>query len=101
METYESNTRGQYIYIFSKHQLYQVTFSNSESDYRHITTNKKRFFMKIIFPGSATLNHLQRFSIHTVKKSHMCEEHLRISVWHLLMNLKNNYLLKRTVEVGQ
>ena len=32
-----------------------------------------------------------------VKKSHTCEEdeaHLRISVWHLLMNLKNNYLLK-------
>ena len=34
----------------------------------------------------------------------MCEEggaHLRISVWHLLMNLKNDYLLKKTVEVGQ
>ena len=32
-----------------------------------------------------------------VKKSHTCEEggaQLRISVWHLLMNLKNNYLLK-------
>ena len=30
-------------------------------------------------------------------KSHTCEEgaaHLRITVWHLLMNLKNNYLLK-------
>ena len=24
-----------------------------------------------------------------------------ISVWHLLMNLKNNFLLKKTVEVGQ
>ena len=32
------------------------------------------------------------------KKSHACEEgwaHLRISVWHLLMNLKKNYLLKK------
>ena len=31
------------------------------------------------------------------QKSHTCEEggaHLRISVWHLLMNLKNNYLKK-------
>ena len=37
------------------------------------------------------------------KKLHSCEEggsQLRISVWHLLINLKNNYLLK-TVEVGQ
>ena len=27
--------------------------------------------------------------------------HLRTSFWHLLMNLKNNYLLKKTFEVGQ
>ena len=36
------------------------------------------------------------------KKSHTCEEggaHPKISVWHLLMNLRNNYLLKKTVEV--
>ena len=33
-----------------------------------------------------------------MEKSHTCEEggaHPRISVWHLLMNLKNNYLLKK------
>ena len=38
----------------------------------------------------------------TFKKSHTCEEggaNFRITVWHLLMNLKNNYLLKKTVEV--
>ena len=32
-----------------------------------------------------------------MEKSHTCVEggaHLRISVWHLLLNLKNNYLLK-------
>ena len=32
------------------------------------------------------------------KKSHTCEEdgaHSRISVWHSLMNLKNNYLFKK------
>ena len=32
------------------------------------------------------------------KKSHTCKEggaHLRTSVWHLLMNLRNNYLLKK------
>ena len=30
-----------------------------------------------------------------VKKS---EAHLRISIWHLLMNLKNNYLLKKLLK---
>ena len=33
--------------------------------------------------------------------SHTCEEsgaHPRISVWHLLMNLKNNYLLKKLLK---
>ena len=32
------------------------------------------------------------------KKSHTCEEggaHLRISFWHLLMNLKDKYLFKK------
>ena len=35
------------------------------------------------------------------KKSHTCEEgwaHPRISVWHLLMNLKNIYFFKKTVD---
>ena len=27
--------------------------------------------------------------------------HPRISVWHLLMNLKSNFFIKKTVEVGQ
>ena len=34
-------------------------------------------------------------------KNHTCEEggaHLRISVWHLLMNLKNNYLSKNLLK---
>ena len=38
-----------------------------------------------------------RKSIEYIKKSHTCEEggaHLRISVWHWLMNLKNKYFLK-------
>ena len=38
------------------------------------------------------------------KKWHTREEggtNLRISFWHLLINLKNKYLLKKTVEVGQ
>ena len=33
----------------------------------------------------------------TIKKPYTCKEggaHLRISVWHLLMNLRNNYLFK-------
>ena len=37
----------------------------------------------------------------TCKKSHTCEEggaHLRICVWYLLMNLKNNYLLKKLLK---
>ena len=35
------------------------------------------------------------------KKSHTCEEggaHLRISFWHLLMNLKNKLLLKKLLK---
>ena len=35
------------------------------------------------------------------KKSHTCEAggtHLRISLWNLLMNLKNNYLLKKLLK---
>ena len=35
------------------------------------------------------------------KKSHIYDKrwaHLRISLWHLLMHLKNKYLLKKTVE---
>ena len=35
------------------------------------------------------------------EKSHICEEggeHPRISVWQLLMNLKNNYLLKKLLK---
>ena len=39
--------------------------------------------------------------IYTIQKSHTCEEggaHTRIFVWHLLMNLKNNYLLKKPLK---
>ena len=35
------------------------------------------------------------------KKSNTCEEggaHPRISIWHLLMNLKNNYSLKKQLK---
>ena len=35
------------------------------------------------------------------KKPHKCEEggaHLRNSVWYLLMNLKNNYLLEKLLK---
>ena len=36
-----------------------------------------------------------------IKKSHTCEEggaHLRISDWHLLVNLKSNYLVKKLLK---
>ena len=36
-------------------------------------------------------------------KSHTCEEggaHLKISFWHLLMNLKNKYLLKKPLKLA-
>ena len=55
--------------------------------------------MNKILPYS-TLKH---FSTQNNKKNHTCEEggaNPRISAWHLLMNLKNNYLSKKTVEVG-
>ena len=50
------------------------------------------------------LNLMQFKALQFLQKSHICEEggaHLRISVWNLLINLKNNYLLKKTVKVGQ
>ena len=37
------------------------------------------------------------------EKSHTCEQggaHFRISFWHLLMNLKNKYLLKKLLKWG-
>ena len=40
-------------------------------------------------------------ALNIMKKSHTCEEggaHPRISAWHLLMNLKNNYLLKKLLK---
>ena len=48
-----------------------------------------------------------KFGSDVLKKSHTCEEGgacLRISFWHLLMNLKNKLkqiIIKKTVEVGQ
>ena len=39
-----------------------------------------------------------------VKKSNLCEEggtHLRISVWHLLIYLKNNYLFEKLTDMIQ
>ena len=48
------------------------------------------------------LHNIEISSHDQLQKSHTCEEgevHLRITVWHLLMNLKNNYLLKRTIGV--
>ena len=44
---------------------------------------------------------MEAFDCLTMKKSHSCEEggaHLRISAWHLFMNLKNNYLLKKLLK---
>ena len=37
----------------------------------------------------------------SIQKSHTCEEggaHLRISFWHLLINLNSNYLLKKLLK---
>ena len=41
------------------------------------------------------------FRVSSIEKSHTCEEggtHPRISVWHLLMNLKNNYSFKKLLK---
>ena len=38
----------------------------------------------------------RKYPCNNIQKSHTCEEgreNLRISCWHLLMNLKNNHLL--------
>ena len=67
-----------------------------------IRSETQNFFDNL---GHFTKPHLITHSLYqqyycdrSLKKSHTCEEggaHLRISFWHLLMNLKNN------VEVGQ
>ena len=48
METEKSNTGGQNNYFqnfsFIKNYFLGLSFSNSKSDYRRITTNRKRFF---------------------------------------------------------
>ena len=61
--------------------------------------NFKVILMELIFMDY--LGPLATGFFYEFKKSHTCEEgrgHPRISVWHLLMNLKNNYLLKKLLK---
>ena len=56
---------------------------------------------KSVLDEIKTTFHNYLFGEKKKKKSHTCEEggaHLRISVWHLLMNLKTNYLLKELLK---
>ena len=58
--------------------------------------------IKIIQKVERKKQYISQNSNNSKKKSHICEEggaHLRISFWHLLMNLK--IFIKKTVEVGQ
>ena len=65
----------------------------------------KRFYIKVLIKQQYTFwqqaKHQQakhQLSKIFMKKSHTCEKggsHFRISFWHLLLNLKNNYLLKK------
>ena len=63
-----------------------------------IATSIKNFLL--IYYGKKKFNYFHNVDVKDLKdnkKWHLCEEgqaHLRISVWHLLMNLKNNCLLK-------
>ena len=83
-------------------------------NYLHIITNIHTNLYIISKPLHKTLPKILcdwftlSFDSHTQyqmgKKSHTSEEggaQLKISFWHLLMNLKIKYLLKKTVEVGQ
>ena len=60
-----------------------------------------RHSKKIILDyNSLTILHCIQF-IHFYQKPQTCDEggvHLGISFWHLLMNLKNNYLLKKLLK---
>ena len=49
----------------------------------------------------ATNNDQLKLIQNKIKKSHTCEEggeHIKISVWHLLMSLNSNYLLKNLLQ---
>ena len=47
--------------------------------------------------------YLQMWGHYSLKKSRTCEggANIRISVWHLLMKLKKNYLLKKLLKWAQ
>ena len=62
-----------------------------------MSSSDKIHFSEISFASMNIDNKKVSRILIVFKKSHKCEEggaHLRVFVWHLLMNLKNNYLLK-------
>ena len=63
-----------------------------------------RYLLFIYILGECKIpSHLSEENQLSLKKSHTCEEcgpHLRISVWYLLMNLKNNYLSKKLLKLA-
>ena len=65
-----------------------------------IESNRNGQFWKFLSLYFKHCTKCQFFMVKT-KKSYTCEDggaHLRISVWHLLMNLRNNYLLKKLLK---
>ena len=67
------------------------------------------FIVSMVWFLSKTINedlwdiwifYLQMWGHYSLKKSHTCEggANIRISVWHLLMKLKKNYLLKKLLK---
>ena len=66
-------------------QLLNCSYSPSFEDFIILCHENKKYHLEL------------KESLFIMQKSHTCEEggaHPRIFVWHLLMNLKNNYLLK-------
>ena len=64
---------------------------------KNMSSSDKIHFSEISFASMNIDNKNVSRILIVFKKSHKCEEggaHLRVFVWHLLMNLKNNYLLK-------
>ena len=74
-------------------------FANCEVQTVNINKNDNKCLQ---YAPELAVNHKEIGKIQEeYQKSHICKDggtQLRISVWHLLMNLKNNYLLKKLLK---
>ena len=82
-------------YSKTKKSLHGSIYSSIISFYSLVSSDEHWTWLKSAYIETEILN--------TQKKLHACEEggaYFRIFVWHLLMNLKNSYLLKKLLKLA-